>query len=65
MFAATVILTVAIGIGATTAAFALIDAVFLTRLPVHDQGRIVAMWANSPTAAFGGQWPVPWEFRPG
>jgi putative ABC transport system permease protein len=63
MFAATVILTVAIGIGATTAAFALIDAVVLTRLPVYDQGRIVAMWANSPTAAFGGQWPVPWGIQ--
>jgi predicted permease len=63
MFTATVILTLAIGIGATTVAFALIDAVFLTRLPVHDQGRVAGMWANSPTAAFGGQWPVPWGIQ--
>jgi putative ABC transport system permease protein len=62
MFAATVVLTLAIGIGATTAAFALIDAVFLTRLPVRDQGRVVGMWPRDPRG-FLAQWPVPWGIQ--
>ncbi len=60
LFAATVIVTLALGIGATTAAFALIDAVFLTRLPIADQDRVVGMWATNPTYGALDQWPVPW-----
>ncbi len=45
-FALTVILTLAIGIGATTAAFALVESVFLRRLPIRDQDRVVSLWAT-------------------
>jgi putative ABC transport system permease protein len=42
-FAATAILTVALGIGATTAIFSVVNAVVLTPLPYHEPGRIVAL----------------------
>lgn len=62
-FAVAVVLTLAIGIGATTAAFALVDAVFLTRLPVADQQRLVTLAATPPSkwGASGLPWSVPWE----
>jgi len=40
-FAATAILSLALGIGANTAIFSLIDALLLRWLPVHDPGRLV------------------------
>lgn len=62
-FAATVILTLAIGIGATTAAFALVESVFFARLPVRDQDRIVAMWTFNRDVSTYARWPVTWESR--
>ena len=40
MFTATVVLTLALGIGACTAIFSLIDAVMLKSLPVTDPSRL-------------------------
>jgi putative ABC transport system permease protein len=42
-FAITAILTLALGIGATTAIFSVVDAVLLRPLPYPDSGRIVAL----------------------
>lgn len=42
-FAVTAILTVALGIGATTAIFSVVNAVVLTPLPYREPGRIVAL----------------------
>ncbi len=64
MFAATVVLTLAVAIGATTTAFALVDAVFLTRLPVRDQDRLVVMWSLKPDISQFPRWPIPWDIRP-
>ena len=64
-FALAVVLTVAVGIGAATAGFALVDAVFLTPLPVRDQGRLVTL-AGTPPAQYATThetWAVPWEIR--
>ena len=65
MFAATVALTLAIGIGATTAAFTLVKAVLLTPLPVRDQDRLVVLTAAPPAkwAGSGIRWSVPWEIH--
>ncbi len=63
-FAAAVVVTLAVAIGATTAAFALVDAVFLTRLPVRDQDRLVVMWSLKPDISQFPRWPIPWDMRP-
>jgi hypothetical protein len=43
-FAATAILTLALGIGASAAAFTVVDSVLLTPLAFHESGRLVACW---------------------
>src|SRR5262245_61003773 len=43
-FAATAILTLALGIGASTAVFTVVDSVILKPLSFRDSGRLVAAW---------------------
>jgi predicted permease len=50
-FAATVLLTMALGIGANTAVFSVIDSVLLKPLPYPDSSRLVALILNAPGAA--------------
>jgi predicted permease len=52
-FAATAILTLALGIGANTAIFQLLDAVRLRNLPVADPARLGAVRIKSGTRGFG------------
>jgi hypothetical protein len=47
-FAVTAILVTALGIGANTAVFSLIDQVFLRPLPYADADRLVMVWQNAP-----------------
>ena len=43
-FAATAIFTLALGIGASTAVFTVVDSVLLKPLAFHESGRLVACW---------------------
>src|SRR5512136_1511905 len=54
VFAATVILTLALGIGGTTAIFTLVHAVMLRSLPVADPGRLYRVGDGSDCCVEGG-----------
>jgi predicted permease len=50
-FTALAVLTLALGIGATTAVFSLVNAVLLRALPYHDPGRLVFLFEPVPKLA--------------
>ena len=47
-FALITIATLALGIGATTAMFSVVDGVLLKPFPVKDQARLLIVWTSSP-----------------
>jgi predicted permease len=51
-FAAVCIFTLALGIGATTAIYAVVDAVLLEPLPYPAQERLVGVWHTAPGLGF-------------
>lgn len=48
IFAATSIVTLAVGIGSATAIFGLVDAVLLRPLPLYEPARLVRIWESRP-----------------
>jgi predicted permease len=50
-FTSASVFVLAVGIGATTAIFGLVDALLLRPLPVKDAGQLVMVWESSPRAA--------------
>src|SRR5262245_45266875 len=53
-FTAAAVVCLALGIGATSAVFSVVDAVLLRALPYRDPGRLVMVWNSGP---FGDRQP--------
>jgi putative ABC transport system permease protein len=47
-FAAVALVALALGIGATTAIFSVVDAVLLKPLPFRDPGKVLVIWEKNP-----------------
>lgn len=61
-FTAVAVLTFALGSGATTAMFEVVDAVLLRPLPYRQSGRLVSFWEDSSSTGFPRNPPAPGNY---
>ncbi|HEX4309241.1 MAG TPA: permease prefix domain 1-containing protein [Acidobacteriaceae bacterium] len=60
-FATIAVLTLTLGIGASTAVFSLVDAVLLKPLPYGNAERAVMVWGESPVGSYYGNIDLPFS----
>ncbi|MBS1855930.1 MAG: ABC transporter permease [Acidobacteria bacterium] len=56
------VLSLAIGIGANTAVFSVVDALLLRPLPYPEPQRLAAIWLHSPGIGIFRDWPSPGQY---
>ena len=62
LFAIVAVLSLAIGIGANSAIFSVVNALLLRPLPYPDPDRLAILWLRSPGINIPQDWPSPGEF---
>src|SRR5215211_5133150 len=61
-FTAVAVLTLALGIGANSAIFSVVNGLLLRPLPFADSDRLAIIWTHSPGANVAQDWPSPGQF---
>jgi len=61
-FAAIALAALALGIGATTAIFSVVDTVLLKPLPFREPGRLLALWEKDPALGRDRNYVAPVNF---
>src|SRR2546429_5087416 len=61
-FTAVAAITLALGIGANTAIFSIVNSLLLRPLPYRDSERLAIIWTHSPGANVEQDWPSPGQF---
>ena len=59
---AVMVLSLAIGIGANSAVFSVVDALLLRPLPYPQPERLAAIWLHSPGIGIFRDWPSPGQY---
>src|ERR1043166_7390521 len=61
-FTAVAVVTLALGIGANSAIFSVVNGLLLRPLPYRDSERLAIIWTHSPGANVTQDWPSPGQF---
>ena len=62
LLTAVIVASLAIGIGANSAIFSVVDALLLRPLPYPDPDRLAAVWLHSPAIGILRDWPSPGQY---
>src|SRR2546423_6945388 len=61
-FTVVAVITLALGIGANSAIFSVVNGLLLRPLPYRDSERLAIIWTHSPGANVAQDWPSPGQF---